>query len=93
MRPRDFVELTLVDDLHCDLLAGENVPCQLHYGKVAAAEGLLQVVEPGDLAIVIAVSYSSIHLVSLQHHEFFVRGEWKKRHIIRHLSKITIRIN
>lgn len=56
MRSRDFVELALVDDLHCDLLAGENVPCQLHYGKVATAEGLLQVVEPGDLAIVIAVS-------------------------------------
>lgn len=66
MRPRNFVELVLIDDLHCDLFAGENVPCQLYYGKVAAAESLLQVVEPGDLAIVIAVSYSSIHVVSLK---------------------------
>lgn len=89
MRPRDLVELTLVDDLHGDLLTGENVSCQLNHGEVSATEGLLQVVEPGDLAIVIAVSYSSIHFVSLQctHHEL-VLCTWRMEKEARYLLSI-----
>ena len=47
--PRGRVQLHLVDDLDGDLLPGEDVAGQLHDGVVTFADGLLEVVEAGDL--------------------------------------------
>ena len=66
VRSRDLVKFALVDDLHSDLLAGENMPGELHDGKMTAAKRLLQVVQAGDLAIVVAVAHTPMHLVSLK---------------------------
>lgn len=54
MRPRDLVEFALVDDFDGHLLPGEHVPCQLNNGEVSPAESLLQVIETGNLAAVVA---------------------------------------
>lgn len=66
VRSRDLVKFALVDDLHSDLLAGENMPGEFHDGEMTAAKRLLQVVQAGDLAIVVAVAHSPMHLVSLK---------------------------
>lgn len=63
---RNLIEFTLVDDLHCDLLTGENMPGELYYGEMTTAKRLLQVVEAGNLAIVVAVPHPPMHLVSLK---------------------------
>lgn len=60
---RDLVEFALVDDLHCDLLAGENMPGELHDGEMTAAKRLLEIVQAGDLAVVVAVPHPPMHLV------------------------------
>lgn len=66
VRSRDLVEFVLVDDLHCDLLTGENMPGELHDGEMTAAKRLLQIVQAGDLAVVVAVPHPPMHLVSLK---------------------------
>lgn len=63
---RDLVEFALVDDLHCDLLSGENMPGELHDGEMTTAKRLLQIVQAGDLAVVVAVPHPPMHLVSLK---------------------------
>lgn len=66
MCSRNLIEFALVDDLHCDLLTGENMPGELYYGEMTTAKRLLQVVEAGNLAIIVAVPHPPMHLVSLK---------------------------
>lgn len=47
----NIIEFALVDDLHCNLLPGENVSRQLDDGEVPPTEGLFQVVQASNLAV------------------------------------------